>query len=157
MLGAVLHYLANFFEQEVRPGSYTIQNGSLALPFVLAGQYFRIVGSVRNDGVYRYPAKGLQDEKFEGAVWALAVPPEVAALAAEIAAWQTKHPDSPYTSESFGGYSYTKAAGADGAPVSWTQVFAARLAPYKKLRVNPLVRPTPRGTPRLPRNDNRWR
>ena len=55
------------------------------------------------------------DERFEGAVWALAVPPAVIALAGEITEWQEKNGEavlSPYTSESFGGYSYTRATDA---------------------------------------------
>lgn len=109
------------------------------------GQYFRIVGSVFNDGVYQYPAEGLTDERFEGAVWAMAVPPEIIALSDEIDAWKEKYGGidseamSPFTSESFGGYSYTKGSrasnstGSGGGGNGWESVFADRLNRWRKL------------------------
>ena len=41
--------------------------------------------------------------------------------------------ESPYTSESFGGYSYTKATDANGAPIGWQKAFASRLNKWRKL------------------------
>ena len=81
----------------------------------------------------------LEDETFTGAVWALAVPKAVVELAGEIATWQEKYRvviESPYTSESFAGYSYTKASGAGDSTGSggWQAAFRARLNPYRKLR-----------------------
>ena len=65
--------------------TYTISGGSIApLDFLQEGQYFRIIGSVFNDGVHQYPAADLTDETFHGAVWSMAVPPAVIDLAAEI-------------------------------------------------------------------------
>ena len=145
MLTELCAELKNYFlrdrEADIHYGSYTISGGSIVLPFLLAGQYFRIVGSVLNDGVYEYPAVGLTDETFAGAVWAMAVPPTVIALADDIEAWNEKNADalaSPYTSESFGGYSYTKASGASssgGGAYSWKDQFASRLAKYRRLSV----------------------
>lgn len=141
MLEQVLNELHNWFQLEVHPGTYTIKDGGITLPCLLPGQYFRIVGSVMNDGLHQYgPAMELlQDETFTGAVWALAVPKQVVELAGEIAAWQEKYGaaiESPYTSESFGGYSYTKASGAGDSTGSggWQAAFRARLNPYRKLR-----------------------
>lgn len=139
MLEQVLKEIHNWFQQEIVPGRYTIQDGHIALPFLRPGQYFRIVGSVFNDGLHQYGPEiaNLQDESFQGAVWALAVPKAVVSLAGEIAAWQEKYKDtvdSPYTSESFGGYSYSKAIGADGSSGGWQAAFRARLNPYRKLR-----------------------
>lgn len=116
--------------------TYTISGGSIApLDFLQEGQYFRIVGSVFNDGVYQYPATSLTDEVFEGAVWAMRLPPAVIALSAEIKAYNDSDAGkaSPYTSESFGGYSYTKATDANGAPIGWQKAFASRLNKYRKL------------------------
>ena len=53
--------------------------------------------------------------------------------------WREKYGavmDSPYTSESFGGYSYTKANGAGDSTGSggWQAAFRARLNPYRKPR-----------------------
>ena len=145
MLTELCAELKNYFlrdrEADIHYGSYTISGGSIVLPFLLTGQYFRIVGSVLNDGVYEYPAVGLTDETFAGAVWAMAVPPTVIALADDIEAWNAKNADalaSPYTSESFGGYSYTKASGASssgGGAYSWKDQFASRLAKYRRLSV----------------------
>lgn len=139
MLGEVLAYLNNWFllEDGVHTGDFTVENGGIALPFLQTGQYFRVIGSVFNDGVYKYPAEGLTGETFTGSVWALAVPKEVVDLAAEIAAWQEKNATvvtSPYTSESFGGYSYTKAANeSTGSAPTWQGTFKARLARWRKL------------------------
>ena len=83
--------------------TYTISGGSIApLDFLQEGQYFRIIGSVFNDGVHQYPAADLTDEVFYGAVWAMAVPPSLIALSAEIEEYN-KNDDgkaNPYTSES---------------------------------------------------------
>ena len=117
-------------------GKFTISGGSIApLDFLQEGQYFRIVGSVFNDGVYQYPATSLTDEVFEGAVWAMAVPPTLIALSAEIEAYNESDAGklSPFTSESFGGYAYTKATDANGAPIGWQKAFAIRLAKWRKL------------------------
>lgn len=135
MLEQVLRHINNWFEVDMRHGEYTVEDGSVTLPFLQAGQYFRIVGSVFNDGVYQYPASGLTDETFDGSVWALAIPKEVLELAEEIEAWQEKYGDvstSPYTNESFGGYSYTKAANeASGA--TWQGQFRSRLNTWRKI------------------------
>ena len=137
--------LKNYFlkdESYIHSGTYTIENGSINLDFLLNGQYFRIVGSVLNDGVYRYPASGLKDEVFEGAVWAMAVPPAVIALADEIDEWVTANAaiiNSPYSSESFGGYSYSKRTSGnsnnDSGVVTWQSQFESRLNPYRRLFV----------------------
>lgn len=119
-------------------GTFTISGGELApLDFLKQGQYFRIVGSTFNDGVHRYPSAGLADESFEGAVWAMAVPPAVIALADDIKAFCESDASkvSQYQSESFAGYSYTKATDKDGAPLSWQGVFAKRLNQYRRMSV----------------------
>lgn len=141
MLEQVLTHIHNWFQVGIYPRTYTISNGGITLPFLQDGQYFRIVGSLFNDGLHQYgPAMELlQDETFDGAVWALAVPKSVVELAGKIAAWQEKYGaviDSPYTSESFGGYSYSKASGAGDSTGSggWQAAFRARLNPYRKLR-----------------------
>ncbi len=111
MLEQVLRHLNNWFLVEIHEGTFTVENGSITLPFLLTNQYFRIVGSVLNDGLHQYPAVDLTDETFTGSVWALAVPKAVIDLSVEIEAWQEKNGEavaSPYQSESFGGYSYTK-------------------------------------------------
>ena len=138
MLTELCAELRNYFEvpNGRHFGKFTISGGSIApLGFLQDGQYFRIIGSVFNDGVYQYPATSLTDEVFEGAVWAMAVPPTLIALSAEIEEYNKSDAGkaSPYTSESFCGYSYTKATDASGAPIGWQKAFASRLNKWRKL------------------------
>ena len=127
--------IRNYFETEKRFGTFTISDGSLSPSnFLQDGQYYRIVGSVFNDGVHRHPAHGLTDETFDGAVWAMAVPPAVIELLQKIQEFEAAEANSPtaYTSESFGGYSYTKATDANGLPVGWRSVFRRELKKWRK-------------------------
>ena len=139
MLEQVLMHLKNWFlvPGGIHEGTYTIEDGGIALPFLANGQYFRICGSVFNDGLHQYPASDLKAETFDGAVWALAVPQAVIDLAAEIEAWQKKNGDasvSPYQSESFGGYSYSKATdSASGGAVTWQSAFKKQLNAWRKI------------------------
>ena len=139
MLEQVLMHLTNWFlvPGGIHEGTYTIEDGGITLPFLENGQYFRIFGSVFNDGLHLYPASDLKSESFDGTVWALAVPQAVIELAAEIEAWQKKNGDasvSPYQSESFGGYQYSKATdSASGGSVTWQSAFRSRLNNYRKL------------------------
>lgn len=148
MLTELCKELNNWFDKDRIFGVFTISDGAIDLSEtgIQNGQYFRIADSVFNDGVYQYPAAELTDETFDGAVWLMAVPPAVISLASEIEAWQAKYGGadsaamSPFMSESFGGYSYSKTsssgsagAGAGGA-VTWQSVFASRLSPWRKIR-----------------------
>ena len=128
--------LRNYFETKKRFGTFTISGGSISpSDFLQDGQYFRIVGSVFNDGVHRHPACDLTDETFDGAVWAMAVPPAVIDLATEIEEYNKSDvgKPSPYISENFGGYSYTKATDENGLPVGWKSVFKSELNRWRKL------------------------
>ena len=138
MLTELCAELRNYFEvpNGRHFGKFEISGGSIApLDFLQEGQYFRIVGSVFNDGVYQYPATSLTDEVFEGAVWAMAVPPTLVALAAEIDEFNKSDAGKPsaFTSESFGGYSYSKATDSNGKPIGWEQAFADRLRKWRCL------------------------
>lgn len=118
MLEQILMYLQNWFRVRdkangIYPGEYTIKEGSIALPFLQNGQYFRIMGSLFNDGLHRYgpDMEKLTDETFDGTIWALAVPSDVVKAANEAEEWLSKNAsvaNGVYSSESFGGYSYTK-------------------------------------------------
>lgn len=76
MLEELLAEIHNWFECDYLAGELTVMDGELTLPhgFVKKGQYYRIIGSVFNDGLHRYPTSDLTDEVFDGEVWALAVP-----------------------------------------------------------------------------------
>lgn len=149
MLETVLIHLKNWFVVPcgVHEGMYTIENSRLELPFLQDGQYYRICGSVFNDGLHKYGDiyDILQNETFTGTIWALAIPKAVVELSAKIEEWQTKNGDavaSPFTSESFGGYSYTKATDATtGAQATWETVFRSQLNPYRKLKETATVKP----------------
>lgn len=145
MLEEILRHLNNWFlvPDGVYEDTYTIEDSGIALPFLVNGQYFRIVGSLFNDGLHQYLAEDLTPETFNGAVWALAIPKQVITLADEIKAWQDKQgAPSAYTSESFGGYSYSKATNASGVPLGWQDVFKSQLSRWKKIREVSYVQPT---------------
>ena len=158
MLETVLMYLNNWFVVGRYDDTYTIEDGGITLPFLVDGQYFRVVGSLFNDGVYQYPAE-LTDETFDGSVWALAIPKALLSTVDEITAWTAKNGDGgAYTSESFGGYSYSKATNSKGMAVGWRDVFAAQLAPWKKPAGSwQYANPNPHMTPPEPHKDNPWR
>lgn len=142
----VCQYLRNWFDKK-QPhfvGDITISNGALPQTYGLkVGQYFRIVNSTLNDGVYQYPITTLTDETFNGAIWGMSLPKAFIALLNDIEAWKTKYASadsaamSPYTSESFGGYSKSGGAGSSDTSKdksgTWQGVFGARLAPYRKM------------------------
>ena len=155
MLETILTHLHNWFPVNggKHSGTFEIVSGALAASFLQPGQYYRIRGSVFNDGLHQYvtatgadtsgsdelfgdgsgtAAESLHDETFTGEVWALAVPAAVVALADEIAAWREKNPETDKTSESFGGYSYTRGSSSENVGGGWQSVFAGRLNPYRR-------------------------
>ena len=142
MLERVCAHIHNYFTggDDIHAGEFTIENESLTLPFLLDGQYFRIVGSALNDGVYQYPADTLADETFTGEVWAMKPPRTVLKLVEEIKQWQDKYGAvmaGPYQSENvIGVYSYAKASGEGGGASAdaWAEVFRGRLNAWRKLR-----------------------
>lgn len=139
MLTEICAEIRNYFVEEIRQGTYRIVNGNIEpLDFLKDGQYFRIVGSSLNDGVYQYPDYALpNDEEFDGSIWAMAVPPSFIALAESIKEYVESDEAKPsaYQNESFGGYSYTKATDKNGVPLDWKKVFANKLTSYRRMSV----------------------
>lgn len=137
MLTEICAEIRNYFVSDIHNGTFEIVGGKITpLDFIQENQYFRIVGSVFNDGVYKYTDKlELTDEKFIGSVWSMAVPPSVIDLAEEIKAFNESDAGkpSPYNSESFGGYAYTKATNSDGTPIRWQDVFKKSLNKWRKI------------------------
>ena len=139
MLEQVLMNIRNWFPVKggIHSGTFTIKDGGVTLPFLADGQYFRICGSVFNDGLHQYNVLDLTDETFKGTIWALAIPKPVIELADEIQKWQVKNADalsSPYSSESFGGYSYSKATNsATGGAETWQSHFEQQLSAWRKI------------------------
>lgn len=130
-VGEMCASLRNYFALDPISGEFTIKDSDITVPGLVRGQYFRIDGSVFNDGVHRYGEISMNgDETFTGTITPMAVPPAFEAVAAEIEEWKQKNAEvinSPYQSESFGGYSYTKGT------ASWQGVFAKRLNRWRKL------------------------
>lgn len=149
MLSEICKELNNWFDKKRLFGKFAISDGILLGVDLLSGQYFRIVGSILNDGVYLYRkddngnhiiTPSLRDETFDGAVWLMAVPSDVLKLNADITEWLETYSAavmSPYQSESFGGYSYTKANGSSGSNnpngASWQSIFSGRLSKWRKI------------------------
>lgn len=148
MLTEFFQYLKNWFygEQPRYDGEFTIENGQLNIAEdITLGQYYRIFGSTLNDGVYLHDGKeSLQSETFKGTVRLMAVPKDVCDLIGDINAWNTKYGGvdseamSPFASESFGGYSYSKGQvgnnnGVGSGSASWLSAFASRLSLWKKV------------------------
>lgn len=137
MLTDLCQELHNWFEVEKHYGEFEIAGGALTASFLQPGQYFRVIGSIYSDGVWQY-GDTLTDETFDGAIWAMAVPPAVLELNEDIDSWLEQYGEtqnSPYSSESFGGYSYSKnSSGGSGADKStWQGVFAPRLNKWRKM------------------------
>ena len=144
MLTNLCQELKNWFDryQPHIMGKITISGGKITnqtfIDAVQDQQYFRIRGSVFNDGVHQYKADyTLNDEVFDGIVSLMAIPQEVVELATEIDDWNKKYGEvvlSPFSSESFGGYSYSKGSvGGSGNAGSWQGAFADRLNRWRKI------------------------
>lgn len=141
MLEQILDHIHNYFIKDVHRGEYKIASNTINLPFLVDGQYFKIIGSIFNDGLHEYPAFDLHDETFEGEIWALAIPNAVINLSREVDDWIEKYGEqaaSPYQSESFGGYSYSKKSSGSqsfnrGDAFNWQDVFKSRLNHWRKI------------------------
>lgn len=147
MLSEVCQELRNWFDRDqpkLLNRSIEISGGRILdqdfTNMIKPNQYFRIIGSTFNDGVYQYVENmDLTDEKFIGSLWLMAVPKEVITLSSDIDQWLTDYSEvinSPYASESFGGYSYTKANGGSNngsSNPSWQSVFASKLNLWRKI------------------------
>ena len=105
---------------------------------LLEDQYYRVINSTFADGVHIYPDADNKQESFDGAVWAMAVPPDFLALVQEIEDWNANvRPKmlGPYSSEnlSSSGYNYQRQSAEDMAKADYKTVFGARLNKWRKL------------------------
>lgn len=155
MLTDLCAYLKNWFDTDEyhkklprMEGEFVVSDGKIAeLEYLLVeNQYFYIYGSLFNDGVHKYDNKlVLIDEKFYGLVQSMRIDPDFLALVKEMEDWEAKYGAvdsvamSPYNSESFGGYSYSKSSG-NGADNSASvtasdpkTMFKSRLNRWRKL------------------------
>ena len=136
MLYEVMKHIRNFFPVVGgwKSGEWEIADGTISLPFLQDGQYFLIQGSTFNDGVFQYPATDLTNETFHGEIFPLRVPKDFLELVKEIEKWQEENGASGlYQSESFNGYSYTRATNKEGEDITWKDAFKGRLKVWRKI------------------------
>ena len=77
MLTDLCQELHNWFDLVHYSGRFEVTGGVLTASFLAPGQYYRIIGSVFNDGVHKYTGEAdpdLTDEVWTGSVWALGIP-----------------------------------------------------------------------------------
>lgn len=117
-------------------GEFVITGNSLSpapdAPFVA------IKGSAYHNGVYSLLDGEMidapdKDETFDGVVYPLRPPDDFLALCKDISAFDDKSPVGAMQSETFGGYSYTRASGANGGVATWQNAYASRLIPFKRM------------------------
>lgn len=172
MISEVCQEVKNWFEYDKIFGRFKIEGGVLRfldysdrIPSDLGlqdGQYYRIVESVFNDGVWQYhkpkeenaeeetetpetseepeEIEELRDEEFLGGVWLMAVQRDFLKKVDEIIAWEKKYggvdsfAQSPLSSESFEGYSRSKASGGgSGTAITWKKTFAPDLDKWRNI------------------------
>ena len=124
----------NKYVNQIKVGKFTIDGGNITpSDFLKENDYYRIIGSRFNDGLYQYPNSDLTDEEFDGAVWVMRIPPDVITLAQDIEKYAQSDAgkQSAYVSESFGGYSYTKATNSKGVPINWEHLHADELNQWR--------------------------
>ena len=140
-VGDVLASVNNRFEGAPVRGRFVVSGGEVRSdpPDALrlaAGQWCEIEGSSLNDGLHKRGDGGLVDESFTGTVTPLRIPRDLLDLVEEIDAWEEGQAGAsgPYASESFGGYSYSRATDpATGLPMTWQAAFRSRLNRWRKL------------------------
>ena len=147
ILEQVLYHIHNWFVYDtIGTGHCEIAGGSLPASLSIPdGAWYRIQGSMLNDGLHQHPATDLNDETFDGTVTVCAIPKALLNVVEDIADWIEHYntarenlQDSPFASESFGGYSYSirsdlTANNASGGLTGWQAEFASRLNPWRKI------------------------
>lgn len=153
MLTEVCAEIKNYFtyQDDKHIGDFAIVDGQITPSIDFPTDYIRIVGSRKNDGVHKRNENGgfelVDEEQFHGAVWVMSPPAAFLALVGEIETWQKMYGGAgsaamtPYQSESFGGYSYSKASGGSASSSgqtgpTWQSMYAKRLDVYRRIRVN---------------------
>lgn len=148
MLEQVLTHIHNWFTyDEIPVDTCAISDGQLPASISIPdGAWYRIQGSLFNDGLHQYPATDLTDETFDGIITVCAIPRALLDVAQEIQDWLEQTKDarekalgSPYASESFDGYSYSlkgeyTSQNGSGGLTGWQAEFASRLNAWRKIR-----------------------
>lgn len=133
--------IKNYFvinpDKDINFGTFEIADTTITLPFISENQYFRIVGSKFNDGVYKYDNRlQLVDETFIGAIWAMSVPKGFINAVSLADSYLENHPFArDIQSESFGGYSYTRGGSSLNTGFGYLPEHISKaLNRYRKLR-----------------------
>lgn len=135
-IAAVMRHLRNYFERGSIEGEITIRGGVVSpavdAPFVC------FEGSTFHDGVWQIAGNSLvgehnPEETFTGKMWLLYPPDAFVALCEQIREYDGKNAPGALVAETLGEYSYTRATGKNGAPMTWEYAFATRLAPYRRM------------------------
>lgn len=146
-LEQVLYHIHNWFDHDrISLRGCVVSNGQLPASVPIPdGAWYRIQGSLLNDGLHRHPATDLSDETFDGTVTTCAIPKALLDVVEEIQDWiehnrtaMGKLQDSPYQSESFDGYSYSirsdlTAQNGSGGLTGWQAEFAGKLNAFRKM------------------------
>lgn len=134
--------LNNFFYQKGEKGEFEAIDGCIRVSQKYkTGQFVKLESLDGICGVYSVVSTdGVSitlDESlngiFEGVVYSLNVPKAFTQLHEEIEKFKINNKVSTFTSESFGGYSYSKATNGNGKPLGWQDVYADELKYYKRI------------------------
>ena len=138
----VLRYLNNYFFKFKETGTFKIENNKLTglKGKYLRGQYILVEGSIFNDGVLEVLScingeivlEKPYNEEFEGVIYSLAIPQSLKELAENIDIWKSENKKTNLISESFEGYSYSR-ANSNGQVATWKDVFREELKGYRKV------------------------
>lgn len=148
MLTKICNYLKNFFETERIIGDVVISEGKVSVNGnaveIAKDAYFALFHQHFVTGVFKYGTDELADGSFRGAVWLMDIPKAIFDAAEWGEAWNAQHgnadsqANTPFDSESFGGYAYTKAqssTSANGSSVFNNAQFIAMILPYRRIRL----------------------
>lgn len=137
MLNEILKHIRNYFPDTSKQliGSFEVKGGTInPFPLLATNQYFLIEGSAVNDKVWKNgDTEKLQDETFVGTITPLKIPVDFLDLVAEIEEFEANNQASIATSESFGGYSISRATTSNGNIASWKNAFGSRLNSWRKV------------------------
>lgn len=135
-VAAVMRQIHNYFEVGSISGVIAV-SGNAIVPEP-ESPWCYVSGSWMHDGAWQVKdgklvglPDGLPDEEFNGRVWLLKPPADFLALCEEISAYDDKNPAGAYLQESFGGYSYMRRQTTGST--AWQDVYAGRLAPYRRM------------------------
>jgi hypothetical protein len=141
------NWFCDYTKGDIYAGRFQIEDGTITgldgtrTPPITEGMHYRISGSYKNDGICLAGTDTPEDETFTGEIWLLHFPKAFLELCDEIKAWQDENGGatstnmSPFTSESFGGYSYSKggSGASGGTAVTWKAQYASRLNAWRKI------------------------